>query len=122
MARPEIPIDWDIVDKMIEQQCTADEIAGTFYLSHNRFYERFSEKHPEGFSIYRQSFNARGKGMLRQKQWEKALEGCVPLLVKLGDIYLDQNKPPKDDIDIKSLKEATDKLNEALKALPQVKE
>ncbi len=93
MSRPEIPIDWDIVDDLIEMQCTAEEIAGEFHMAIRTFYNKVNEKYNDSFSNYCISLRSKGKGKLRRKQWEKAVEeGHPQLLLKLGELYLDQKQ------------------------------
>lgn len=100
MARPEIPIDWDLVDELIEQQNTAEEIAGEFNISLVRFYQRVNEKYNESFHNYKISIQSKGKGKLRRKQWEKAMDGNVPLLLKLGELYLNQEQKSIQDLNV----------------------
>lgn len=91
-GRPEKPIDWDMVDQMIMQQCTADEIAGEFGLHRSSFYNKIEKKYGENFSTYSTALYCKGKRCLRSKQWEKAMEGDVRLLLKLGEIHLGQSE------------------------------
>lgn len=112
MARPEIPIDWDTVDKYIEMQCTAEEIAGEFNIGVSTFYEKIVKKYNTSFQNYCISLRSNGKGKLRRKQWDKAvIDGNVPLLLKLGELYLDQKQI--DSIEQKIIVEHVDATSSA---------
>lgn len=103
MARQELPIDWHKVDKLIEAQNTACEIAGQFGLTGQRLSERMFEKFGTNFTDYSATIYRKGKSNLRTRQYQKAMDGCVPLLLKLGEIYLDQgkDKPTAEEVELK---------------------
>ncbi len=91
MARPEIPIDWDLVDELLLYQNTGAQIASHFGIHPETFYYRFQDYYGENFSGYAGYKYTQGKSNLLKKQFEKAIvDGNVPLLLKLGEIYLDQ--------------------------------
>lgn len=89
-GRPTKLIDWDIVEKMIVSQCTAAEIAGHFHMHPSTFYRAVNEKTGLNFENYALSFYSKGKGNLRLKQYQKAMDGNTSLLLKLGEVYLGQ--------------------------------
>lgn len=97
VGRPEKPIDWEFVDKLILRQNTATEIAGHFHMHHDTFYARVQEKWGVNFTSYASTVYSKGKSTLRSRQWDKAMEGSVPLLIKLGELYLDDQKPKAKD-------------------------
>lgn len=92
MARPEIPIDWTIVEKLIQAQCPADEIAGYFHMSVDTLYNKVKNYSGLSFSNYASQFYSKGKGNLRTKQYQKAMDGNISMLLKLGEVYLGQGK------------------------------
>ena len=94
-GRPEKPIDWDLVDKLIIAQNNGTEIAGHFDMHRETFYSRVQDKYGVTFTGYAGALYSKGKSNLRTRQYQKAMEGCVPLLIKLGEIYLDDQKPAK---------------------------
>ena len=96
-GRPEKPIDWELVDKLIIAQNNGAEIAGHFDLHPDTFYTRVKEKYGVIFTVYAGTLYSKGKSNLRTRQYQKAMEGCVPLLIKLGEIYLDDQKPKNKD-------------------------
>lgn len=92
MARPEKPIDWDLVDQLLLYQNTGGQIAAKFGIHEETFYRRFKDKYNENFSGYAGLKYSEGKSNLLSKQFEKAFEGNTQLLLKLGEIYLEQNQ------------------------------
>jgi hypothetical protein len=95
-GRPEKPIDWDLVDELITKQNSGAEIASHFNLHPETFYSRVQQKWSVNFTNYAGSKYSHGKSLLRNKQWDKAMEGEVRLLLRLGEIHLDQI-PVKED-------------------------
>lgn len=96
MARPEKPIDWNVVDKMIEAQCSGKEIAGYFNICDETFYERFKKEHDVYFSSYLGTKSQCGKGLLKLAQYNKALNasaaGNTQMLIWLGKNILGQKE------------------------------
>lgn len=95
--KPHKPIDWEKVDRLIEAQNKAVEIAGHFGLSDERFCERLKEKYGITFTAYSAAIYSKGKSNLRTRQYQKAMEGNVQLLIRLGEVYLDQAKAKGDN-------------------------
>jgi hypothetical protein len=89
-GRPPKPVDWELVDKLIESQNTAGEIAAHFDINPSTLYRQFVDKYGTNFENYARTKYSRGKSLLRTKQFQLALSGNVRMLERLGDIYLDQ--------------------------------
>lgn len=93
MARPEVPINWDLVDELLLYQNSGAQIASHFGIHPDTFYRRFQDKYGENFVGYAGIKYTQGKSNLLKKQFQKAInDGNVPLLLKLGEIYLDQKQ------------------------------
>ena len=93
MGRPEKPIDWNVVDQLIISQNTLAEIAGYFGLYPSTFGDRFKENHGEYFTTYASALYSKGRSLIKQKRFEKAIkDGNIQMLTKLGEIYLDEDK------------------------------
>ncbi len=94
MSRPPTPIDWDVVDDMLEAGCLGTEIAEVFVMHPNTFYDRVSQKFSISFTEYSQAKRAKGDGNLRLAQYLKALglkkKGDNTLLIWLGKQRLNQ--------------------------------
>lgn len=99
MARPEIPIDWDRVDYLLQAGCLGTELAATFAMHPTTFYRRVEEKHSMSFTEYLQQRRANGDAAIRQKQYEKALglseTGDNTMLIWLGKNRLGQRNEDK---------------------------
>lgn len=52
MSRPEKPIDWDKVDKLLLAGCHGTEIAPHFNMHPDTFYNRMKERYNLGFTEY----------------------------------------------------------------------
>jgi hypothetical protein len=92
VGRPEIFVDWDNVDKLIMAQCTMNEIAGNVGMHPVNFGNKFKDKHGEDFTNYAVRMRSKGKCLLRAKQYHKAMEGNIQMLLRLGEIYLEQDR------------------------------
>lgn len=109
MVRPEKQIDWDRVDKLLEAGCHGTEICPYFDLTPERFYERVQEKYGMSFSVYSQEKRQKGDSKLREKQFDKAIDGDNMMLIWLGKNRLGQKD--KQELNEQSDKSITLKVN-----------
>jgi hypothetical protein len=100
--RPQIPIDWNLVDKFLEADCKGTEIAGHFGMHPDTFYERVKIEKGTGFTEYASSKKGRGDALLRAAQFAKAIgnntKGNTEMLKWLGIERLGQGKNEKNTI------------------------
>lgn len=82
-GRPKIVIDYAMVEKFANMQCTYKEIAGFFNCSESRL-----KKDKEFIHHYKKGFES-GKMSLRRIQWKLA-EKNTAMAIWLGKQYLDQ--------------------------------
>src|SRR5215510_13763998 len=92
LGRPEKTIDWEKVDRLLESQNKGTEIASHFNITKETFYHRVKEKYGVDFSTYSTNFYSKGKSNLRTRQYQKAMEGNVQMLLNLGEVYLGQGE------------------------------
>lgn len=98
MVRPEKQIDWDRVDKLLEAGCHGTEICAHFDLTADRFYDRVKEKYGMSFTEYSQEKRQKGDSILRETQFNKAIDGDNMMLIWLGKNRLGQrDKEEKND-------------------------
>jgi hypothetical protein len=116
MARPEKPINWEIVLLKMEAGCTAKMIAHECNISLDRFYDRFIKEYDCSFGDYSPKSYESGNGKILYTQYIKALGGNVPLLLRLGELRLNQKSALNQDAAIN--KEMLDEILEGLKRLP----
>jgi len=95
-GRPEKKIDWELVDRMLQANCSAKEIASHFNLHYQTFYERIAEKYNTNFTNYAASQRESGLAKLKLSQFEKATDnsskGNVQMLIWLGKNLLGQKE------------------------------
>ena len=122
MSRPEKPIDWDKVDKLLLAGCIGTQIAPHFNIGADRFYDRVKEEYGMGFTEYSSLKKEHGNSLLLAKQMEKAMNGNGDntMLIWLGKQRLGQkenleNSAPPSDSNltalINELKELKGKIN-----------
>lgn len=75
MSRPEKPIDWALVDRLLLAGCSGTEIAPHFDLHPDTFYKRFQDQHEVCFTVYCSSKRQQGNGLLKLKSFDKAIRG-----------------------------------------------
>ncbi|HET7336299.1 MAG TPA: hypothetical protein VFJ23_00230 [Candidatus Nitrosotalea sp.] len=109
MVRPEKQIDWRRVDELLEAGCLGTEICSHFDLTADRFYDRVKEKYGMSFTDYSQEKRQKGDSRLREKQFNKAIEGDNMMLIWLGKNRLGQKD--KQEISEQSDKSITLKVN-----------
>ena len=115
MSRPEKTIDWKLVDKLLQAHCPGTEIAASFDLHPNTFYDRVEKEFGCGFTEYSQQKKKKGKNNLRLAQLKNALEGNTSMQIWLGKNWLAQKDEPRED------KEFDGNLSNLLQLLQQIK-
>lgn len=84
MARPKKKIDYDLVKKLAEIQCTQEEISNILDIS-----VRTLQRDKEFCRIYNMS-RENGKMSLKRWQFKRAEQGSDRMLIWLGKQYLGQ--------------------------------
>lgn len=114
MSRPELTVDWEKVDYMLKCGCLGSEVAATFAMHPDTLYRKINERYGMTFTAYQQEMRCIGDYALRQKQYEKALEGDNTLLIWLGKNRLGQKNEDKISISedgLKALEKSMEILN-----------
>lgn len=117
MARPEKTIDWELVDRLLESQCTAKEIAGTLGIHEDTLYLRVKDKYRMNYTDYSAKMSSKGLGLLRASQLKKALSGNPQMLQWLGKQYLKQSESPSDATVTDVINNQYNELMDQLRAL-----
>ena len=97
MSRPEKPIDWSLVDKLLQAHTPGTEIAASFDMHPDTFYDRVKKEFGTGFTAFCSQKKKKGKNNLRLAQLKNALEGNTSMQVWLGKNWLAQRDEPKED-------------------------
>lgn len=87
--RGKIEIDFNLLKKMCQIQCTAEEIAGVMEISSDTLNARIKEKHDITFSEYYKKYSDEGKTSLRRLQF-KIAQTNPGMAIFLGKQYLRQ--------------------------------
>lgn len=96
-ARPNKPIDWDLVDKLLEAGCLGTEIAANFDMHPNTFYDRCQLEKKMGFTEYQAQKRGKGDSILRAVQFQTAVKDKDrSMLIWLGKQRLGQKEPEKE--------------------------
>lgn len=95
-GRPEIPIDWDKVNDLLEADCDGASIARSIGIHPDTLYNRIEEKYKVKYSDYSAYIRQKGCDLLKKAQFDKALgrtdKGDNTLLIWLGKIRLKQKE------------------------------
>ncbi len=119
MSRPEKPIDWKKVDHLLMSGCPGTEIAPHFDMNHHTFYDRVVKQYNMTFTEYCSLKRAQGDGLLRSRQFRKALEGDNTMLIWLGKQRLNQRETQSEEsVDPEVVK----KFNQLMEQLSKVQE
>ena len=89
-GRPEIEVDWTVVDKLCAIQCTLEEIAGFAGCSEDTIERACERVHGVKFAEYYNNKSAEGKISLRREQFRVAQKGNTRMLTWLGIQVLGQ--------------------------------
>lgn len=97
MARPLKEINWDVVEKLIENGCRGTEIAAKFRIQKQTFYRRFEDKYGESFQNYHTETQEAGladlRSMLRAKALNNKAPGNAQILMFLARCELGMKEP-----------------------------
>lgn len=83
MATAKTDIDPELIRKLAGIQCTHAEIAQIVGCSESHIDKKYGPQIAE--------WREAGKASLRRKQWEKAMDGNITMLIWLGKQYLSQS-------------------------------
>ena len=104
-GRPRVTFEWDELNKLCSLQCTLIEIAYFFGCSVDTIERRVKSVKNETFADYYKKASSEGKISLRRAQYNKALEGNVPMLIWLGKNALGQSdRSEQTNIEFKPIK------------------
>jgi AraC-like DNA-binding protein len=96
MTRPEIPIDWQVVEELLTAGCNGTEVASHFGMHQDTFYRRVQQEFNIGFTEYAANKRANGEALLKKVQFEKACglskKGDNTMLIWLGKQRLGQKE------------------------------
>jgi hypothetical protein len=90
-------IDWDRVNELLEKQCSGLQIAAHLGLDEDTLYNRCKSDKQHTWSDYASKMKSSGHVILREKQWDLAMQGDKTMLIFLGKQYLDQSEKQKID-------------------------
>src|ERR1700692_4110017 len=96
-GRPLKDINWEVVEKLIECDCSGPEIAGKFRIKDDTFYRRFKEEYGCDFGGYRGIARESGiadiKEMLQAKAVNNSAPGNATLLMFLARCRVGMKEP-----------------------------
>lgn len=109
--RPEKPIDWNLVDQLLQYGSPATEVASHFDMHADTLCLRVEKKFGMTFTAFSAERRQKGLSKLRSKQMFKALneDGDTTMLIWLGKNYLnqrdgeDKGSNPANDKDLTTL-------------------
>lgn len=96
LGRPYVPINKEVLQKLIALQCTIVEIAGWFGCSIDAIRDFCQREYGQSWGEVRNIYKAYGTISLRRAQFQKALAGDTKLLIHLGQQLLGQTKGDKE--------------------------
>lgn len=89
-GRPEITIDWEKVNKLLQAGCKGTEVAANIGIHADTLYIQCEKKFGVNFTDYSAKQRGNGDSLLRTKQFSVALKGDKTMLVWLGKQRLAQ--------------------------------
>lgn len=96
-GRPRIEVDVDLLAKLCQLQCTAEECAHVLGLSVDTIDRRLKEEGWDGFEAFAGENNSMGKVSLRRSQFQLASAGNATMLIWLGKQWLGQKDKIEDE-------------------------
>jgi hypothetical protein len=90
-GRPVTPINWNRVDKLLQAGCKGTEIADAIGISNDTLYDRCLKEKGLSYTDYSVKMRSKGENLIREAQFDKALEGDNTMLIWLGKNRLSQS-------------------------------
>lgn len=87
-TKPQIPIDWEIVDKLLMAQCSGIMIAAYFGVNEDTLYNRCKSEKGVGFSAYSISKKDKGKAVAMMKHFNRVIKESDRAIEKFGEQHL----------------------------------
>ena len=87
-GRPRAVINYKLLDKYLQAQCSGAAIAGLMGIHPDTLYKAVETKFNMTFSAYSQQKKAEGCEVLRKSMFDQALKGNVPMAIFLAKNYL----------------------------------
>ena len=92
MGKPKKQVDFELVDKLLEIQCTQREVLSVIGVSKDTLKARIRENFDMSWNDYAEDKRRVGKTSLRRAQFQKAVEsGNATMLIWLGKQMLGQS-------------------------------
>lgn len=115
VGRPEIPIDWNKLDELLEQGCNGVQCAAVFGMHADTLCRRCFNEKGIIFTDYAAKKREKGNSSLHAAQYKVAVKGNVPMLIWLGKQRLDQKDTPAHVTYTVEEKEYADEIKKQLK-------
>jgi len=85
------PIDWSLVEYLLQADCSGTQIALSMGISNDTLYERTKKEKGMRFSLYSLKFKQKGDCLLKAKQFESAIvDKNITMQIWLGKQRLGQ--------------------------------
>lgn len=104
VGRPEKEFNWEVLDAILQYGASKLDCAELTGVSEDTIDRRIKEEHGKNFSEYREAKKSKMRMKLRQKQFEMALKGNVPLLIWLGKNELGQSDKNEMEAKLQTIK------------------
>ena len=129
MGRPEKPINWELVDRLLEAGANQGQIAAAIGVDSDTLHDRFVKQYGCSYTVYSGQKCQYGEALILGAQMKKALNGNAQMLTWLGKVRLKQQESailqPLNDHsneqahEIMLLKNELAKKNEIQRDIPQ---
>ena len=87
------PIDWSLVENLLQADCSGTQIASYMGISNDTLYERTKKEKGMNFSLYSLKFKQKGDSILKAKQFESAItDKNITMQIWLGKQRLGQRE------------------------------
>ena len=100
-SRPKIPIDWEMVDRLLMANCDGASIARKIGMHPETFYDRVVREKGIGYTEYRSQKVEDGNTLLHQVQFKKAMNGDNTMIIWLGKNRMKQSDKVETKTEIK---------------------
>lgn len=123
MTRPEITIDWNRVNQLLEYGCTGTEVASSLGIHPDTLYFRVKDKYNLGFSDYAAKKKASGASIIREHQFLKAIgqnkKGDNTMLIWLGKQLCNQKETNSEALAPEEIQKRYDEVMKQLKGIQE---
>ncbi len=93
MARTPQPLDWEKIERSLKAGSSQKKIAASIGVDEDTLRARVVDRYGMEYSVFSAKLRSEGEVSIETKQYEKAMDGNIQMLLWLGKVRCGQREP-----------------------------